>query len=205
MRNITAAIAAAEAALAESEARAAALEAERIAMLENDTDYVVTASAKAREIETLRETAEAHRARISVLLEKQKHAEHDERERQRIKGIAAIKKRLPMRLDAAKRLDRALINLSEAIVAFEKADRAVFHGWPSELPPAHSLRYCSALTGEAFSTVRKERAAAPGILRALVEKLGLPLLQFAAQAERGNADLIEELERSPLVEREEAA
>jgi hypothetical protein len=203
MRNISDEIAAAEAALADAEARIAQLEAERVAMLEQDTDYVVTASKIAREIETLRETAEAHRARIAALAEKERKADRDERERQRVTAIAAIKRKLPARQAGAAKLDRALALVAEAVAELEAADKAVFANWPDVLPPAHSLRYTSTLTGAALSTARVERPRGPGVIRALLEKMST--LDFAAEAAKCNTELVAELERTPLVEREEAA
>jgi hypothetical protein len=203
MRNITNEIAAAESALADAEARAAALETERIARLEADVDYVITTAQLTRELEALHETAQAHRARIAVLLEKQKQAAREQRERQRIAAIAKIRKSLSGRVTTAAALDQALVAVAKAVSALEAADRAVFAGWPSVLPTAHSLRYTSTLNGAALSTVRRQHPAAPGILRSLVEKMHT--FDFAAEAEQANADLISELDRSPVVEAEAAA
>jgi hypothetical protein len=203
MRNAKEEMSAAETALAETEARIAQLEADRIARLEADADYVLTSAQLTRELEKLRETAEAHRARIAVLQAKETKAERERRERQRVTAIAAIKKRLAARVDSARKLARAVEAVAKAVKEFEETDRAVFHGWPAVLPPPHVLRYTSTLNTDALATAHNAPPYGRGVLRALTDKHHL--WAFEAEAEELNGKLVADLEQTPLVEREEAA
>jgi hypothetical protein len=200
--NIDHAIEAARADLATTENRIAQLETACAEMLERD-DYVGAASKLAREIEAARTVEAAHRQRLVVLQARQQKVEHERREQERVSAISAIRKLLPARAAAAAKLDRALGAVSAAIAELEAADKAVFHGWSGGLPPAHSLKFCSVVTAAPLSTTRREVPLAPGLLRNLLEKL--PLWDFSGDAARANKELIDELERTPLVEHEEAA
>jgi hypothetical protein len=195
-------IAAAERALAETEARIATLEAEWPAKIAEDGDYVAAVTSLDRELATLRANATLHRERIMVLREKQKKVNRALREQQKVSGIAAVKKLLSARSAAAAKLDRALQGVAEAFAELEVADKAIFADWPDVLMPARRLDYLSVLRLDALSSMRKQRPIAPGVIRQILEKLPF---DFGTEVDKRNDELIDELTAAPISDEQEAA
>jgi hypothetical protein len=181
---------AAQAVLHQAELRLAQLAGERTAALQGD-DYAAAVAKIEIEIGDLTASITAHRGRIAVLEERQRDDELAERGRMRIAGVAAVRKKLPARLAAAKRLDAAMAEVAAALAELERADGAVFASWPDVLPPADRLRYLRITNLDSLSTVRKHRVGY-GPVRELA--MNAPY-NIAEIVDSRNSELAAELER----------
>jgi hypothetical protein len=115
----------AEAALADTEAKIAELEAERSAKL-LAPNYAGEVDAIDRQIEAQRRAATIHCDRIATMAEKQRADERARLEREKADKIADMRKRLARRDTAAERLEAALLAVREAYTELNTIDEAIF-------------------------------------------------------------------------------
>jgi hypothetical protein len=202
-RNPTAALATAQAALEQAQARAHKLTEERAALLaEAGEDYLNAAGKLGSEIARARADADVHRERIAVLHRRCRELEQYRREQQKAACIAELKKVLPRRRAAVERLDAALKDAASAFAAIEVADTRIFADWPDVMPPAHRLGYYQVTRLAPLSSMRKEQPMMSGLVREVVRRQPFDL---TAAVEKLDLELIDELEGAPIPELHEDA
>jgi hypothetical protein len=120
-------------------------------------------------------------------------ADRARREERRLAAVADRKARLGAREVSAQKLDEGLAQLSAAFANLERADTALFEDWPTELPPAETLRYLRLMNAETLTNHRRPRVVA-GVVR---DAVGRGPYGFGEEAARRNAELIAALEAAP--------
>jgi hypothetical protein len=180
-----------------------------IAELEDKRHVALSSPDGLSEVRQIDDRIAGLRADIAVMREREAwvagkalEAERRQREQRRLAAVADIKTRLGAREVAAQKLDQALASLAEAFAAFERADAALFVGWPDVLPNAEMLRFLRLMNIDALSYTRKSRPPGPGAVLVLLNKLPLNL---AAEAEKRNGELIAALEAEPTEKQNTAA
>jgi hypothetical protein len=190
-----AALATAHAALAQAEQRIGELMIARSLKLDAaEDDYISEVGKLDVEIASLRASVAIHSDRAEALKVRQRGQERARREQTRLAGIAEVRKRLTRRHEAARKLDAALKQAAEAFADLEASDIAAFADWPAELPLAHE--YFRARTIEPLSTRHTQRMVA-GLVRELANRV---VIGIAAEVEKRNGELIEELSSAPIGE-----
>jgi hypothetical protein len=190
----------AQSALVETERRVAELEIERAQKLEDaESDYLAEIDALDQQIRTLQANASVHRDRIAAMDIKAAKRERARIAEQRLTAIAERKALLPARVSAAEQVDAALKQLADAFAGLETADNALFAAWPDILPSPHRFTYLSALRIGELAAGRRQRMTA-GAVRHLVERVPL---EIAAEVEKRNRELLEELEGVTMIKNTE--
>jgi hypothetical protein len=191
---------AAEAALAQTEARIAELERDRAAKLFEE-NYVGAVDAIDVQLAAHRRAANVHRERIAAIVHKRQADDRARLEREKADDIAETSKRLVHLRSAAQEVDKAVATLQGAVQALDRADSAIFGDSPSR-------SYLSA----GSIAVLADRAAGPRDQPGFNEARRVvgPLRRIARSAPYGLAEevedrgrrLIELLESEPIPEPE---
>jgi hypothetical protein len=193
-----AALATAQAALEQAQARAHKLTEERATLLAEGEgeNYLSEAASLGHKIASARADADVHRERIVVLHQRVREQELHQREQRKAASIAEVRKALPRRKAAVERLDAALLEVSKAFSAIEMADTKIFADWPDVMPPAHRLGYFQVTRLSPLSSMRKEQMLG-GLVREIARRQPFDL---TAAVEKLDRELIEELEQAPIPE-----
>jgi hypothetical protein len=193
---------AATAALARTEQRIAELQIERTAKIETaDGDYVTDVAKIDREIIGLGANASVHRDRMEAMEAKRRQQVLARLEQEKTTGVAEVRKQLGKRHDAARKLDAALAQVTQAFAELIKTDEEAFSNFPPSVSPLGRLNHFRLEAFEALSTRRMQRPPSAGIVRCVAEH---EQFQFADAIEARNREVIEMLEGAPI-EQEDAA
>jgi DNA repair exonuclease SbcCD ATPase subunit len=195
----------AQRAIEQAEERIAQLQVERATKIEEaGDDYVLHVSKIDREIASLRANVAVHRDRMSAMQAKRQRQVRARLEREKIDGIADIRKRLTRRHEAARKLDAVLKQLTEAFAECVRADEEAFSNWAPMVSPLGRLAHFRLEGLEPLSASRRPRPPSAGLVRSLAQH---EPFNFAVAIEGRNAEVVEMLEGAPVPEElhEEAA
>lgn len=193
---------AAHAALQASEQRIGELQIERAQKLEEaEGDYLTEIDAIDRQLQSLRANIVVHADRIAAMNVKRGKQAQARLEQKKIAGIEIIRKGLGKRLEAARKLDAAHRQMTEAFAECVRADEEAFDTWPAAVSPLGRLGHFRLEAFEALSTRRMRRPPSAGLVRCVAEH---EPFNFADDIENWNCEVIEMLESSaPIAEPED--
>jgi hypothetical protein len=185
-------------ALAQTEQRAGELEIERAAKIEQaEGDYLADVAKIDRELTNLRANAVVHRDRVDAMQVRRRRHDRARLEQEKTAGIAEVQKRLGARLDAARKLDTALVAVGHAFAELLKAEDDAFGNFPRSVSPLGSLGHFRLDGIEALSSHRVRRPPSTGLVRCIAEH---EPFDFAGVIETKNREAIEMLESAPVAE-----
>jgi hypothetical protein len=173
---------AAEAALAQTEAKIADLERDRAAKLLED-NYVGAVDAIDQQIQAQHRAVTVHRDRIAAMVRRRREDELARLEREKAERIADTSKRLAGWQSAAKQVDEAATALQKAVQNLDRTDAAIFGDSPVR-------SYLSTMSIAALA----DRSAGPRDEPGINERRRVigPLRRIASGAPYGLAEEIEE-------------
>ena len=196
------AIAAVQAAKAAAEEKIGSLELERQARLYADDWTPDDAVRNDRERATLRASIAAYDERLIALQRRQHDEDIARRQREKTAGIADVKKRLNKRLEAARKLDAAKAQVTQAFEEYIKAEEEAFDNLPPSVSPLGGLAHFRMEAFEPLSPRRLRRPPSAGLARCFAEHESF---DFAGDIEIRNREVIEMLENVSIDESTEEA
>jgi len=182
-------------AIAKSVARISALEIERQQKIESgEGDYAAVVARIDTELARLNSTIGIHRQRAEVMERRARKDAAARAEQERLAGVAAVRKRSAARLEAARKLDTAIGELSKAYTELLKADELLFRDWPEAVSNLGQLHHFHIDGMEPLSSHRRPRPPQAGLIRSIAEH---GTFSIATAIETKNRELMEMIESAP--------
>jgi hypothetical protein len=194
---------AAQAALIQTEQRIVELQTVRAEKLElAEPDFLSAVSKIDAELAGLRSNVAIYGQRVTAMQVKRHQQMLARLEQEKAAGIADVLARLGKRHAAARKLDAALMQVTQAFAELVKAEEDAFGStWPASVSSLGRLGHFRIEALEELSSRRMQRPPSAGIVRCVAEHESF---QFADAIEARNGQVIEMLEGAPI-EQEDAA